>query len=146
MRIILILFSVITCLQSLHAQSKTLAQLHLLNTQFIQSFIHKDTVIHNKIIHPAKFVFIDVNGVPLDRDRYVKKGPDWYDTSAYRDFRLADENINLSGSTAVVTAKTAYMVFKGNYWAAEETRYEDTYIKEHGRWWCVQVQLTKIGL
>ena len=134
-------------LQTVHAQNKETQELHELNKQFIQEFVHVDTAAHNDIIHPDNFLFIDSTGMLINRDSYIYKCSKGGDAANnMRDFRYADESIRMFGNTAIVIAKTECMVSKGSYWIQEGTRYTDTYIKEHGRWWCVQSQVTKISM
>jgi hypothetical protein len=128
-----------------YCQNKVLDELHSINSQFIQDFMHNDTSSRNEVIHPTQFLYIDANGRLNDRSAYMKYCASGYDKATLRDFRCADENIRVFGNTAIIVAKTEYMCFNGNYWSTGATRYTDTYVKEHGRWLCIQAQLTKIN-
>ena len=145
MKALYIVFCTITLWQTSRAQNKVLEELHLLNTKFIEDFMHNDTAFYTQIVHPTQFVYIDANGQLNDRYNYLKFWGEGFDKRLCRDFRCADENIRVFGSTAIIIAKTEYMLFNGNDWTAAGMRYTDTFIKERGHWWCIQAQLTKIG-
>ena len=48
------------------------AQLSGLNAQFIQNFLHNDTMAHNKIIY-KDFICIASNGAVINRDDYIDR-------------------------------------------------------------------------
>ena len=117
------------------------AQLSALNHQFIQNFLHNDTIAHNKIIY-KDFVCILGNGSVINRDDYMKGWAHGYDTSVYRSFAMQNEFIRVFGNTALVRAETIYTIVKDGKEIMGGTIYTDTYIKLDGRWWCIQAQLT----
>jgi hypothetical protein len=116
-------------------------QLSALNAQFIQNFLHNDTVAHNKIIY-KDFVCIVSNGNVVKRDDYMKGWSHGYDPSFYRSFAMQNELIRIFGNTALVRAETVYRYIDNGKEAIGTTVYTDTYIKLDGRWWCIQAQLT----
>ena len=115
-----------------------------LNAQFIKNFINQDTVAHNKIIH-KDFVCIYSTGAIIDRDTYMKDWSNGYTTSKYTSFHYTDESIRLFGNMALVRSKTVYTKTIDGQTVHGNTIYTDTYVKENGRWWCVQAQLTAVS-
>lgn len=118
-----------------------MAQLTALNAQFIQNFLHNDTVAHNKIIY-KDFICIASNGNIVSRDAYMKEWAHGYDPSIYKSFIMQNELIRIIGNTALVRAETPYTYINSGKEISGTTIYTDTYIKLDGRWWCVQAQLT----
>lgn len=116
-------------------------QLSVLNVQFIQNFLHNDTVAHNKIIY-KDFVCIVSNGTVVSRDDYMKGWSHGYDPSIYKSFIMQNEFIRVFGNTALVRAETPYTYLDNGKEISGTTIYTDTYIKLEGRWWCIQAQLT----
>jgi hypothetical protein len=135
----------------IHAQSKTRTmnntsaltdeqQLQQLNASFIRNFINEDTTSHNEIIH-KNFICIESNGVIVDRDTYMKEWASGYSSGQLTSFIYTDELIRIFGNMALVRSRTDYVKQSG---AKGSSVYTDTYIKENGRWWCVQAQITAI--
>ena len=118
-----------------------LAQLSALNAQFIQNFLHSDTVAHNKIIY-KDFVCIPGNGSVVNRNDYMKGWSHGYESSGYTSFTMQNELVRIFGNTALVRAETPYTLLKDGKEIIGTTIYTDTYIKLDGRWWCIQAQLT----
>ena len=118
-----------------------MAQLSALNAQFIQNFVHNDTVAHNKIIY-KDFVCIASNGKVVGRHAYMKEWAHGYDPSVYKSFVMENELIRIIGNTALVRAETPYTYIDNGKEISGTTIYKDTYVKLDGRWWCVQAQLT----
>lgn len=118
-----------------------MAQLSALNAQFIQNFLHNDTIAHGKIIY-KEFVCIASNGKVVSREEYMKEWAHGYDSSVYKSFVMQNEVIRIFGNTALVRAETPYTYIKNGTEISGATVYTDTYIKLDGRWWCVQAQLT----
>jgi hypothetical protein len=118
-----------------------LALLSALNAQFIQNFLHNDTVAHNKIIY-KDFVCIAGSGKIVNRNDYMKEWAHGYEFSDYTSFTMQNELIRIFGNTALVRAETPYTYMKDGKEISGTTIYTDTYIKVDGRWWCIQAQLT----
>ena len=114
-----------------------------LNAQFIRNFIAMDTIAHNLIIH-RDFVCIQSSGEILDRESYMKGWAHGYDNSHYKTFSYKDEVIRIFGNTALVRSKTVYTKDIDGKTITGSSIYTDTYIKENGRWLCVQAQITGI--
>ena len=121
--------------------NEDVTQLSALNAQFIQNFLHNDTVAHNKIIY-KDFVCIVGTGAVINRDDYMKGWSHGYDPAAYKSFTMQNEFIRVFGTTALVRAETFYTYIDNGKEITWKTIYTDTYIKLDGRWWCIQVQLT----
>jgi ketosteroid isomerase-like protein len=150
LRVIPIYFITILTLQYVNAQTmggtaereNDLTALSKLNAEFIENFISQDTVAHNKIIH-RDFICIQGSGVVVGRDQYMKDWANGYKTSGYETFEYVDEHIRIFGDMALVKSRTNYTRTKGETTKGSSV-YTDTYIKENGRWWCVQAQITPI--
>lgn len=119
-----------------------MAQLSALNAQFIQNFLHNDTVEHNKIIY-KDFVCIASNGKVVSRDAYMKVWAHGYDSLVYKSFVMQNEVIRIIGNTALVRSETRYTYLDNGKEISGTTIYTDTYVKLDGRWWCVQAQMTQ---
>ena len=120
------------------------AELVRINHQFIKDFLNNDTLEHNRIIHPTHFLFIGTNGQLSDRNEYMRGWSHGYDKTKMPEFRLVEEQVRIFGNMALIVAKTRDKTMKDGQWVTGETRYTDTYVKENGKWLCVQVQLTRM--
>lgn len=118
-------------------------QLSILNAQFIKNFLNQDVTAHNEIIH-KDFVCIESNGCIVQRDVYMKNWATDFDNSGYTSFTYKDEFIRIFGNVALVRAKTIYTKLVDGKAKEGYTIYTDTYIKENGKWQCVQVQITPV--
>jgi hypothetical protein len=118
-------------------------QLSALNMQFIKNFISGDTTAHKEIIH-SDFVCIENSGEIVDRDKYLKEWTNAYKNGHFTSFAYTEEYIRLFGDVALVRSKTVYTKKMNGKEVRGNTVYTDTYIKENGRWWCVQAQITPV--
>ena len=118
-------------------------QLSALNAQFIQNFLSQDVAAHSRIIH-RDFVCIESNGAIVSRETYLQNWATDFDNSGYTSFTYEDESIRIFGNTAFVRAKTVYTKDNNGQTETGYTIYTDTYIKENGKWQCVQVQITPV--
>jgi len=116
-----------------------------INRRFIRNFLNNDTIEHNKIIHPSKFLFIGTNGKLLDRNEYMQAWAHGYDKTVMPEFDLEEVQVRIFDNMALIVAKTKDKKMKDGEYVTGETMYTDTYIKEKGQWKCVQVQLTMIA-
>jgi ketosteroid isomerase-like protein len=139
--VICILFPALVFAQDNVADEKVLIKL---NDDFIRNFVNNDTSSHNTIIHPVKFLLINADGVLVGRKEYMDNWSHGYDKKVMPEFEYRDTKVRLFGDMAIVIAKTHYRMQRDGKWGTGETRYADTYIKENGRWWCVQAHLTRI--
>lgn len=119
------------------------AELSKLNAQFIKNFINQDTVSHTQIIH-QDFVCIQGNGAILNRNDYMKGWATGYKTSKYRTFDFTDEYIRIFGNVALVRSKTVYTKEDNGQITRGSSVYTDTYFKDHGKWLCIQAQITPV--
>jgi len=143
----LLLLNLVTAIvfTSFAQSSKDESSLVSLNHQFIRNFLNNDTVEHNKIIHPSKFLFIGTNGKLLDRNEYMQAWAHGYDKTVMPEFDLEEVQVRIFDNMALIVAKTKDKKMKDGEYVTGETMYTDTYIKEKGQWKCVQVQLTMIA-
>jgi hypothetical protein len=64
--------------------------------------------------------------------------------SGFIGFEYTDEFIRIFGNAALVRSKTTWKKVVNGKEVTGSSVYTDTYIKEGGRWWCVQAQITPI--
>ncbi|MGB8192368.1 MAG: nuclear transport factor 2 family protein [Chitinophagaceae bacterium] len=119
--------------------------LSAINAKFINNFLTQDTVSHSEIIHDD-FLCIESNGSIVSREEYLKNWATDFYNSGYTSFRYTDEVIRIFGSMALVRAKTIYEKEVAGKTIEGYTIYTDTYIRENGKWQCVQVQITPVRL
>jgi hypothetical protein len=118
-----------------------LEELSALNARFIHNFITSDTASHNQIIH-KDFVYISSAGKIVNRDEYMKAWSHGYDDKVDKSFEYKDEVIRIFGTMALVRANTFHSRMEEGKLVYRKTVYTDTYIKQKGRWWCIQAQIT----
>jgi hypothetical protein len=114
-----------------------------LNHQFIKNFINMDTTAHNEIIH-KDFVCINGDGTISNRKEYMEGWSEGYKKAGYTSFYIKDEHIRLFGEMAMVRSRTVYTKLLNGKVLNGNSIYIDTYIKEDGRWWCVQAHITPV--
>ena len=125
------------------SQQSDSAALSAINAQFIRDFLRQDAAAHNEIIH-HDFVCIEGNGQIISRELYLKNWATDFGNSGFTSFGYKDELIRIFGNVALVRAKTVYTKKVENKTITGYTIYTDTYVKEDGRWKCVQVQITPV--
>ncbi|PSL45379.1 uncharacterized protein DUF4440 [Chitinophaga niastensis] len=118
-------------------------QLSALNAKFIKNFMTNDVASHNEIIHPD-FVYISMSGKIVNRDEYMKAWAHGWNDKVDKSFTYKDEVIRIFGEMALVRSNTFYSWLENGKLMQGKTVYTDTYIKEKGRWWCVQAQITAV--
>lgn len=144
-----ITIAVITLTETSNAQTMSQrttpdhAELSKLNAQFIQNFINQDTATHTKIIH-KDFVCIQGSGVIVNRRDYMNGWATGYSQSAYKSFEFTDEHIRIFGNIALVRSKTVYTRESNGQLVKGNSIYTDTYLKEKGKWLCIQAQITPV--
>ncbi|HEY0677021.1 MAG TPA: nuclear transport factor 2 family protein [Chitinophagaceae bacterium] len=114
-----------------------------MNSQFIRNFVNMDTVAHNEIIHD-NFICINGDGTVSNRRKYMEGWANGYNSSGYTSFTHTDELIRIFGNMALVYSRTVYTKNVNGETVHGSSVYTDTYIKENGRWWCVQAQITPV--
>lgn len=126
-------------------QKTDTARLSELNAEFITNFLTQNATAHNELIH-KDFVCIESNGAIVSRDVYLENWATDFDNSGYISFAYKDELIRIFGNMALVRAKTVYTKNENGQIIEGYTIYTDTYVKENGRWHCVQVQITPVKM
>jgi ketosteroid isomerase-like protein len=126
-------------------QKTDTALLSELNAEFITNFLTQNATAHNELIH-KDFVCIESNGALVSRDAYLENWATDFDNSGYVSFAYKDELIRIFGNMALVRAKTVYTKNENGQTKEGYTIYTDTYVKENGRWQCVQVQITPVKM
>ncbi len=151
MKRVLLLSAISALSLSIFSQGKSIKDenndrevLRRINEQFIRNYLNNDTIGHNKIIHPTKFLLIRSDGSLMNRRDYMLEWSHGYDKDNMPEFAMLDPIIRVFGDMAVIVAKTKFKYKKNGEWIIGESRYSDTYIRENGEWRCVHVQLTKI--
>lgn len=126
-------------------RKKDIAALSALNAQFIRNFVNNDAKAHAEIIY-KDFVCIENNGDIVGREKYLQEWAHGYDPNVFVSFRHDDEFIRFfgGGKVALVRSKTYYQKRVNGQIVNGNTVYTDTYIKEKGRWWCIQAQITPV--
>lgn len=124
-------------------QNQDSKKLSELNAKFIDNFINQDVEAHEEIIY-KDFVCIQGSGQIVNREEYMKEWAEGYSKSGYKTFHFTDENIRIFGNMAIVRSKTVYTKLVNGDLITGNSIYTDTYIKENGRWWCVQAHITPI--
>jgi ketosteroid isomerase-like protein len=130
-------------MENTNTQTTDKETLSVLNAQFIQNFLKQDVKAHSGIIHPD-FVCIESNGAIISRETYLQNWATDHDNSGYTSFSYTDEHIRIFGNTALVRAKTIYTKNVDGKTVTGYTIYTDTYLKENGKWKCIQVQITPV--
>ena len=119
-------------------------KLSKLNALFIKNFITQDTLMHNQIIH-SDFVCIEGNGKITNKKEYMTAWATDYQNGKFISFSITNEHIRIFGNMALIRSKTVYKRVQEGKEVSGNSIYTDTYIKENGRWWCVQAQITPVA-
>lgn len=121
------------------------AELKQLNARFIHNFVTNDVPSHDAILHPD-FLCISSAGQRVGRADYLRAWATGFDPEVYLYWDLRDECITRLGDVALVRATNKYTVRQGGRETTGMTAYTDTYLRENGRWLCIQAQLTHVAL
>lgn len=124
-------------------QAQDRQMLSQLNAQFIKNYVTQDVKAHSEIIHPD-FVCIENSGKIIGRDEYLKNWATDYQNSGVGSFTYTDEHIRIFGNVALVRSKSVYTYQKDEQSLTGYSVYTDTYLKEDGRWRCVQAHMTPV--
>ncbi len=127
----------------LPATSVDKQKLQELNAKFIENFIKQDTAAHAEIIH-RDFICIESSGAVVGREEYLKEWATAYSQGNFKSFSYSDESISIFGNTALVRSTTNYVKMVDGREVKGHSVYTDTYIRENGRWWCIQAQITPV--
>lgn len=123
---------------------KTIDDLRALNARFIHNFITNDVASHDAILHPD-FVYMGSNGSRADRATYLARWATGFDPDVITYWDVRDEFITVIGNVALVRATNKHTERRDNAETTGMTCYTDAYVLEHGRWLCIQAQLTAIA-
>ena len=124
-------------------QAQDREALSQLNAQFIKNYVTQDVKAHSEIIHPD-FVCIENSGKIIGREEYLKNWATDYQNSGMDSFTYTDEHIRIFGHTALVRSKSVFTYQKDGQLLSGYSVYTDTYVKEDGRWKCVQAHMTPV--
>lgn len=120
------------------------AELKQLNARFIHNFVTNDVPSHDAILHP-EFLCISSKGQRVGRADYLRAWATGFDPEVYLYWDLRDECITRLGDVALVRATNKYTLRQDGRETTGMTAYTDTYIRENGRWLCLQAQLTHVA-
>jgi hypothetical protein len=135
--------SIVTPSAKTVVQESDRATLSALNAKFIRNYVTNDTASHNTIVH-KDFVYISSSGKIIPRDTYMNNWAHDYDPKVYKSFEYNNEFIRIFGNMALVRANNTFSWMENGKLKHGKTVYTDTYVKENGRWWCVQAQITDV--
>lgn len=121
-----------------------LQDLRALNARFIQNFVSNDVPSHEAITHP-RFVCIGSSGAREQRAAYLHDWATGFDPEVILYWDVRDESIALFGDVALVRSTNKYVRRIGGKEVTGMTTYTDTYLRENGRWLCIQAQLTAVA-
>ncbi|MEQ1649208.1 MAG: nuclear transport factor 2 family protein [Hyphomicrobiaceae bacterium] len=128
--------------------TKIHAELSALNARFIHNYITRDVASHDAITHP-RFVNISPSGRYWTKEPYLKYWATAFDPNVVIYWDVRDERIDIFGDTALVRATNKHTLRQNGQDITGQditgmTTYTDTYIRENGRWLCIQAQLTTV--
>jgi len=130
-------------LENKFLENEDINQLSNLNAQFIKNFITNDAISHNEIIH-RDFIYISSSGKIVNRSEYMDAWTHGWDDNIDKSFEYKDEVVRIFENMALVRSNTFFSRIENGEIVNGKTVYTDTYIKENGRWWCVQAQITEV--
>ena len=121
-----------------------LEELRALNARFIHNFVTNDVPSHDAITH-QRFLCISTNGARVDRATYLHQWATGFDPEVIVYWDVRDEKIDVYGDCALVRATNKHTRHVDGKDVTGMTSYTDTYVREQGRWLCVQAQLTTVS-
>lgn len=121
-----------------------LATLRALNARFIHNYVTNDVARHDAILH-GEFICMRTNGARIARAPYLVAWATGFDPDVVIYWDMRDEAITLVGDTALVRATNKHTIVAGGRATTGMTTYTDTYVREVGRWLCLQAQLTEVA-
>ena len=117
-------------------------ELKKLNATFIHNFVTNDSASHRRILHP-EFVCINSQGQRVERKAYLDAWANGFNGYTYWDYR--NEEISIFGNCALIRSINKYTYARNGREVSGMSIYTDTYVKENGRWLCVQAQITEVS-
>lgn len=121
-----------------------LQALRALNARFIHNFVTNDVASHDAMLHP-RFVCIGSQGARRERAEYLRAWAHGFDAATLPHWDTRDERIDLFGDVALVRATNKHVHLVDGAEVVGMTAYTDTYLREGGRWLCIQAQLTPVA-
>jgi ketosteroid isomerase-like protein len=121
-----------------------LAELRALNARFIHNYVTRNVASHDAITH-ARFVNISPSGRYWGKAEYLKYWATAFDPKVVVYWDVRAERIDVFGDVALVRATNKHIRRESGKDVASMTTYTDTYIREGGRWLCIQAQLTTVA-
>jgi hypothetical protein len=126
------------------ASPEAMQDLRALNAQFIENFIRNDVTAHDALLHPD-FLYIRGNGARVGRKAYLEGWAAGFDPEVIIYWDTRDELITLIGPVALVRAANRYVERVDGVETSGMAAYTDTYLREAGRWRCIQAQITPVA-
>ena len=113
-------------------------------SRFIHHFVTNDVPSHDAIT-PPRFLYISTSGARIDRATYLRAWATGFDPEVIVYWDVRDEKIDVYGDCALVRATNKHVRRVAGEDITGMTSYTDTYVREQGRWLCVQAQLTTVS-
>lgn len=126
------------------APESELAALRALNARFIHNFVTNDVASHDAMLHP-RFLCIGSSGARRERAEYLRAWATGFDATTLVHWDTRDERIDVFGDVALVRATNKHIHLVDGAEVTGMTAYTDTYLREQGRWLCIQAQLTTVA-
>ena len=126
------------------AYVRRMDDLHAINAHFIDNFVANDVAAHNALLHP-NFLYVRSDGSRVDRASYLEGWATGFDPEVIVYWDVRDELITVVGDVALVRSTNKETVRHGGEEVTSMSTYTDTYVREHGRWLCVQAQITPVA-
>lgn len=123
---------------------RDLKELQALNARFIHNFVTNDVASHDAITH-ARFLYISSTGARVDRATYLRQWATGFDPEVIVYWDLRDERIDVFGDFALVRATNKHVQIRSGREVTGMSSYTDAYVREGGRWLCVQAQITTVS-
>lgn len=122
-----------------------MAELRALNAHFVHNYVTNNVQAHDALLHP-QFVCINPTGERIERARYLKGWATAFNADRIPYWDTRDELITLIGDIALLRATNKHVVRRPD--GTEHTgmtTYTDTYVREGGRWRCVEAHMTTVA-
>jgi hypothetical protein len=119
-------------------------ELRALNARFIHNFVTNDVPSHDAITH-ERFLCIGTDGSRQVRSAYLQAWAHGFDPNLIPYWDTRDERIDVFGDVALVRATNKWVRAEAKQAITGMTTYTDTYLREGGRWLCIQAQLTAVA-
>ena len=128
----------------MNPHDQDLKELRALNARFIHNFVTNDVPSHDAITHP-RFMCISSQGARQNRADYLREWATGFSPQVIVYWDLRDEDIAVYGDVALVRATNKWVRVLDGKEVTGMTSYTDTYLREGGRWLCIQAQLTGVA-